>query len=348
MLGIHPRSTCALLRRCAHVAVFTALVSAVSFGTVSVSRAAPVNFVLDNTQSKLTAAFDVTALGGVLTASAQKAGSLTSRYNGTMSTLVGNIGLGGTNLTFLPGTDGDGTALSGIAPNVGGGTGTAAADYGVQLVAPLAVVIPPIDLSGIGLGTLNLGTLQSITANIALRNVLVDVSTSSSIPLNPIPVGTFNAADVDLTFSGTADINAALVLKAPDIGAYLINLALFNALDTGLAGTGIDLTVTGNLFTQEIAIGIPFALPFSGTVGNQVGTGAFQHVGAEYVMTLPISLGVLQGAGLPSIIGIDATLMGQFVGRAPYTLVPEPSSYALFAVGALGMMAFRRRQRALR
>ena len=117
MLGIHPRSASALTRRCAHVAVFTALVSAVSFGTVSVSRAAPVNFVLDNTQSKLTAAFDVTALGGILTASAQKAGSLTSRYNGTMSTLVGNIGLGGTNLTFLPGTDGDGTALSGIAPN---------------------------------------------------------------------------------------------------------------------------------------------------------------------------------------------------------------------------------------
>jgi len=312
-------------------------------------QAGPVNFTLISSSSTLNASFDVTALGGALTATQQKAGSLTSRYNGTVATNIGNLGIGGTSINFLPGQDGDATAMLGISPGIGGNLpGTAPGDYGVRLNAPFEIDLPAIDLSSLGLGTIDLGTLQSINVDIALRDIVVDVNTLGAIPMpTPItPVGTFDASLVDLSFGGTADINAALVLKQDNLVAYFANLVVLGLLETTLAGQGIDVTVSGNLLAQTISVGIPFSQAISGTLPNGAGTGTIEHIGPNYRLTLPVDFSVLESAGIDFVLGIDARLQGQFVGTAPFTTVPEPSTWALALIGLAVPVLGRRFRRA--
>jgi hypothetical protein len=316
--------------------------------------AGPVTFNLISSSSTLNASFDVTALGGALVATQQKAGSLTSRYTGSVATNITNLGIGGTAINFFPGQDGDATAMTGISPGIGGVLpGTAAGDYGVRLNAPLdqPIDLPAIDLSALnipGLTSLDLGVLQSVNVDIALRDIKVDITTVGSIPMpTPIaPIGTFDASQVDLGFTGTADINASLVLKQDNIIAYFANLAALTLLDSALSGQGIDVTVTGNLIAQTISVGLPFTQAISGTLPNGAGTGTIEHVGSNYRLTLPVDFSVLDSAGIDLVLGIDARLQGQFVGTAPFTTVPEPSTWALALVGLALPVLGRRFRRA--
>jgi hypothetical protein len=130
-----------------------------------------------------------------------------------------------------------------IAPGVGGTSGTAAADYGVVFTSPQSTVIPPIDLSGLGvsgLGTLDLGTLTGININIALRNFAVNMQ-SNPIALtagnNTYPTH-FDSTQVNIGVTGTADISVTASLKQANLTSFLVTNAALLLLQSTLAGQG--------------------------------------------------------------------------------------------------------------
>jgi hypothetical protein len=290
------------------------------------ARALTLDYTLTPTQSNVALVVDVDFLGGALTATEQFAGSLTTRYDGTMR--ADNIGT--TAIAFPSG----GAALARnqlgpfniprqISPAVGGTSGTAAGNYGVTLTAPVGIEVPPIEIPDFG--TLNLGTLQSVDVDIALRNVVLDAVTAVHLP---VAGGAFDAAQVDLLVTGNVDVNVAAVLRSPDLLSYLANLTVLSLLASSFPELGIG--VTGNVFTRDISVGIGTRLALDAVaVPNQAGAGSFTRVADDYVLVLP-RFGELAPAVLPGVLDLRLGLDGQLRGVAP---VPEPATAALLALG---------------
>ena len=182
--------------------------------------------------SSLTLVADVSIFGQALASSAQCTGCLTTKYDGTLQAT--NLGLA--SVRYDGGGAADARQQVGLfsiprqmAPGVGGAAGTAPADYGVTFSAPVGAPIPPIDIPN--LGTLNLGTLQSVDVKLAARDLVLDVTSTSFIPVTS---GTYDATQTTVLLSGNLDVSTALVLRAPDIGTYLVNLVATDA--SGQAG----------------------------------------------------------------------------------------------------------------
>jgi len=53
----------------------------------------------------------------------------------------------------------------------------------------------------------------------------------------------------------------------------------------------------------------------------------------------------LAGSGITDLVGLFSTLAGATIGQFVSTQVPEPTSMALLAAGAAGLVAARRRRK---
>jgi hypothetical protein len=299
--------------------------------------ASATSFTLDPNLSSLTLAADVSVLGGALTASAQCTGCLTTRYDGTLHAT--NLGLAAVQF------DGGGTADARqqlgsfniprqIAPGVGGAAGTAPADYGVTFSAPVGTPLPPIDIPNVG--TLNLGTLQSVDVKVALRDVVLDVTSTSFIPVSS---GAFDASQANVLITANADVLAALVLRAPDLATYLVNLSALTLLASSAPQLG--LTVSGNFLTRDISVGFGFGVPVNAlSAPNTASGGLISAVGDVVTITLPVDV-TATPSDITGVFGLDIGLQGslRMVGT-----VPEPATSLLVGAGVVALGAARRRR----
>lgn len=301
------------------------------------ARALTLDYTLAPTQSNVALVVEVDFLGGALTAEPQFTGSLTTRYDGTMRA----DNLGQSALAFPSG----GAAVARnqvglfnlprqISPAVGGASGTAPGNYGVTLTAPIGIALPPIEIPDFG--TLNLGTLQSVDVDIALRDVVLDAISATHVP---VAGGLYDASQLDVLVTGNADLNLAAVLRSPDLVTYFANLTVLSLLAAQFPELGLG--VTGNLLTRDISIGIGTRVVLDAVaVPNQADPGSFTRVGDDFVLVLPL-LAELAPQVLPGVLDLRLGFSGQLRGVAP---VPEPTTAALLAVG-LAALAGRRARR---
>ena len=360
----------ALLGRATHRTAVLAVCLLVA--GVSTAQATPLNFTLFNVNSSNESRLDLLATadlaGGQLTSSAQFDPSFLNG-DGSMSTLYNNTGNGSqlvTNVTqnsiqFPGGSTAIARTATGllgnlaIAPGLGGVSGTAPANYGVVFSSPQDIAIPPIDLAPFGVDLmLNLGTLTSIDAKVALRDVVVDI-VGGSIPLSPngsYPQ-TFDASALDIGISGTADILLGATVKQAGFLDYLATGIALTALETALSGQGIDLTIVNNgigALSYTIGFGLSTALPTTFATNNAAGLGTLEHIGGNLRLTVPVDFDVVPETPVDMLFSAQLGLSGQLVGQTPFVIVevPEPSSVVLGCLGAsvLGLVALRRRRSA--
>jgi hypothetical protein len=348
-----------------------AAVLALSLSAAGIANATPLNFTVFNPSSSNQSRLDLVAkanlAGGQLTSNPQVAagglnglGSMSTLYNdtGNGSVIAANVtqnwltfnNTGGAIARNATGLLNNNLA---IGPGVGGVSGTAPADYGVVFSSPQNVVIPPIDLAPYGLATtLNLGTLTSIDAKVALRDIVVDV-VSGVVPLNPggLYPQTFDASQLQIGISGTADILLGATVKQGGIIDYLATGVALAALQPALAGQGVNLTVVNNGFSQlsyTIGFGISTQLPTTLATNDDASLGTLEHIGANLRVTVPVKFDVVPVTAVDAIFSASYGLSGKLIGQTPFVVVevPEPSSIVLGLLGtaSVGLVAMRRRR----
>ncbi len=349
----------------------TALVAVCLLSGSGVANATLLDFTLFNVNSSNQSRLDLVATaelaGGQLTSSPQIA---PGGFNGlgSQSTLYNDTGNGSklaTNVTqqWISFQDTHGAIARNavgtlgnnlpIGPGVGGVSGTAPADYGVVFSSPQDIVIPPIDLTPLGLsGTLNLGTLTSIDAKVALRDVVVDV-VSGSIPLLPNATHpqTFDASQLQIGISGTADILLGATVKQGGLLDYLAAGVALTALQSTLSGQGIDLTIVNNGFGQlsyTIGFGLTTPLPTTLAVNDEATLGTLEHIGGNLRLTVPVNFDLVPSTPVDILFTAEYGLSGKLIGQTPFVVVevPEPSTLVMGVLGsaALGLVVARRRR----
>ncbi|HEY1602852.1 MAG TPA: PEP-CTERM sorting domain-containing protein [Pirellulales bacterium] len=340
-----------------------------------VAHALPLSFtninVSTSNQSRINIAATATLNGTPLVEGPQFAsgglngdGSASALYNqtatNTPSNMATNLGL------FSVGFPGGGEAQAAnavgllnnnlaIAPGVGGASGTAPADYGLVFTSPQSVVVPPIDVSALGISgltTLNLGTLTAINLNVALRNFAVDLNS----PILPMSGGGtypahFDSTQVNISVSGTTDMSLTATLKQDNITDFIATGAALIALQQGLSGQGISITETANILGLSYQVGFGFSttLPVTNAADGDASQGTVDHVGSNLRLTLPVKFDITPStlpAPLNTLIAADFSMSGQLIGQAPFQVVPEPSSAVLSLAGLMGAGIVARRRRA--
>jgi hypothetical protein len=330
-------------------AVAAALLMTAAASTVHASY----TYNITQSASQLNLTVSGTAFGGALNVTEQQASAVT-RYNGTIEadfpsgpTVGGSIYFpGGSNATAVNPTGLFSIPLQ-YAPNVNGGSGTAAANYGVNLNAPVGITLPAIDIPNVG--TINLGTLQSVNMAVAIRNLALDLE--STAPLAILAGGTFDPTGVNLGISsGFADLNGALVFQQPDLISHLAAVVAMNALAVAVPDLGV--TVSSNILARTVSLGLGTRFDLSGVAAslpNQATTnGSVSYVNPATLSTLIIPVNIdlpdLESLGIPaSLLTLDLNLTGQLRATA---FVPEASSVILATIGTLGIatLAYRRRK----
>jgi hypothetical protein len=360
-----------MIRTASILATLVAILSL--FAVSNRAFALPVTFtdfnVNSSTQSRINIAATATLNGTNLTEAPQFApgglngnGSESALYNQTSTNTPSNMG---TNLGLysigFPGNSNSQAANAvgafnnnlASAPGIGGASGTAPADYGMVFTSAQSIVIPPIDISSLNLGisTLNLGTLSSINLNVALRNFAINLS-SPILPTtgNGAYPQHFDSTQVTVSVSGTSDMSLTATLKQANITDWIATGAALVALQQSLAGQGITLTETGNLFGLSYQVGFGFSTPLPATnaLNGDASQGTIDHVGSNLRLTMPIKFDITPTtlpAPLNTLIAADFTMTGQLIGQAPFQVVPEPSSIALAAMSLFGLAAFARRRK---
>jgi len=346
------------------------------FLAAGTASATPLDFTLFNpsgsNQSRLDLVATANLAGGQLTASPTVApGGLNGL--GSQSTLYNDTGNGSklaTNVTqssisFLNTFGAIARNATGsfgnlnVGPGVGGVSGTAPANYGVTFSSPQSIAIPPVDLAPFGVPlVLNLGTLTSIDAKVALRDVVVDV-VGGSIPLSPSGSypQTFDASQLDIGISGTADILLGATVTQNNILDYgAVGIAL-GLLQSTLSGQGVALTYTANGYnflagqgSYTIGFGLTAALPTTIVPNTDATLGTLEHIGGNLRVTVPVKFDVVPETPVDMLFAAQFGLSGKLIGQVPYEVVevPEPSSIALGLLGSasLGLVALRRRRSA--
>ncbi len=184
---------------------------------IQIGQADPVVFEIDNTQSQL-------ATSGVFvgaTAIAQGAGALTTSYSGFI-----NANLSNTNIQFTGGSFIIAKTNGVWQPAVGGGSGSAPADYGPE--ATVTIVFP-------------------VTVYGAMRNIVFDMTS----PLLAVTNGGFNGTNLVFSFAtntAALDYNYSVSSGSKALNGYSTNTV-------ATAGT---LTTNGTVRKVVIQISTQF------------------------------------------------------------------------------------------
>jgi hypothetical protein len=337
---------------------------AVLFG-LSSARAELFTYTIIQNQSQINLTAGGTLFGGAITATEQQANAIT-RYNGTIG--VG-VSYGG------PAFPGEGAANAvnptgffniplQYTPNINGGAGTAAANYGLTLNAPVNFVIPTIPIPPELIAqfpflpsNLSLGTLTAVVGKVALRDISLEILSAGQIPRTG---NTFDAnlTQIDIT-NGFADLNIAARLRQPDLLTKAGLMLVLGSIAGLFPDLGITVTTPG-LFSLDIDVGIGFRVDISGlppvpnmAVADGTITGLSGPPGPS-TLTLPVKFGLdptLLPPELGPILGdlIDLTFDFEGVLVATAT-IPEASSLRLIGMPLLagGAWFVRRRRTPLR
>lgn len=362
---------CVIKTRSLRARVLTFGLSAAVVLVGSFASAAGLTFTLNQSQSNISLDIKNAQLFGQdLTLAEQATGSLKSSYTGTVVTDID-----GSSIDFPGGSAADASILTktvlftkvpvDMLPGLNGVGSATGADYGFTLSAPIGQALPPIDLTFLsipGVTTLNLGTFKAVNLNTALRDVVLDVTTSTPIPRSGIPaLTTFDASQATFGLTGNADVSLAAVLSAGDFLSYQVNglalAALANLVNAQVPGLlSVNYNPLAIFGPYDISIGLGTRLPLNGLqLPNEDATklGSLQVVGTQYRMTLPVSFNAIPdfsslgaASGLLSfLLPLHLGFSGQLVGTAPKIAVPEPGSVVLLGIGlvSLALVTVKRR-----
>lgn len=326
-------------------------------------RAAVVTYSIVQSSSQINLTAGGTLFGGALTVTEQHANAIT-RYNGS---IVTDVTIGGPD--FVGGSSANAVNPTGLfslplqySPNIGGGAGTAPANYGLNMTAPVSFVIPSFsipqeirDQYPFLPATLSLGTLSSVVAKVALRDVTLDILSDDRILRSGNDFDA-NLANIDIS-GGFSDINIAARLTQPDLLTKAAMQLLLSALAGAFPDLGLTVTSPG-LFSLDIDVGFGFRVDLAGlpAVPNLAAAdGTITGLGGPpgpSTLTLPIEFGLdpiidVLPQELIDILGgfldLDFEFSGVLVATAT---VPEPSALALTGLAAamaFGGVYYRRR-----
>lgn len=320
-------------------------------------EAAPYTYTIDKSQSQINLTATGNAFGGALTIEEQHA-STPTKYEGSLVVEYPAGPLPGGSIAFPGGSAAAADVMRGlfsipkaVSPAEGGGAGKDPANYGLTLTLPIAWDIPPIPFpNNIG-GEIDLGVLESVEIDVAMRDMVFDVTSPALAPIDIDSSSEFDATGDLLTgvhlglSSGYLDVNGALVLQQENLLTYFVSLAALEAIELLLPDLGLE--VSGSLLALEIEIGIGSRLDLAGipdllTVANgptDPGLVEFDPVTQDSTLTLPVSLDLPDldfGLGLWDL---DMNLDGQLVATAT---LPEPSAMSLLALSGLALLRRRR------
>jgi hypothetical protein len=316
-------------------------------------------YTITQNQSQLNLTAGGTILGNTLTVTEQQANA-TTKYNGTVQVGFNGSPAPSGAIDFPGGSAASAVNPTGFlniplqfTPGVGGGAGTAAANYGVNIAAPIGIQIPSFTIPVNGTDvTLNVGTLQSFTMSMAVRDLDLDV-TSGFTGIGPGGVFDANATSIGIV-AGFADLNGSLVFDQSNIIDTLAVAAALNLLAG--AAPNLGLTVSTNLLNSTVSLGIGTRIDLASLAGaslpNQAttdGTVSFVNLATPSTLVLPvdITLPSLEALGLPpEILDLQLSLAGQLRATGLIVDVPEPSSVVLgaMAVSSLALVIRRRRR----
>lgn len=340
-------------------------VGAIVVATATPALAGPYTYNIIQSQSQLNLTASGSVLGGVLNVEEQFANEPT-KYMGTMvADFPAGPGPGGS-ITFPGGSAAAADTLRGglfnsqrqVSPGVGGGAGAAPANYGLILNAPIDIDLPSIPLPD-PIGSIDLGVLDSVQMDIALREVTWDITmglldAEKGIDAN----GEFDASGgigsgVQLALaSGFLDLNGSLIFRQDNVASYLATLAAITALTAALPDLGltVDGNPDGNIFTTEVGLGIGTRIDLSGipdilTLPNGAidpGSVSYNSLTGASTLMLPVDIN-LPDLGIPAdLLDLDLNFSGQLVATA---IVPEPSSMVLGLMGVIGFAVYGVRRR---
>ena len=349
-------------------AIACAVVAAALALAPGLASATPLDFTLVNvtggTASRLAVSSAAQIGGTLITATAQLpagglngAGSLITLWNDTGNGSRLATDLTQQSLTFLD-TQGAvarnavgslGNALA-IAPGPAAVGSTGPANYGLRYSVPQSIVLPPIDLTPFGLpGTLNLGTLTSFDTRVALRGLQLDLL--GSVPLLGAygAPQSFAASGLQVALAGSADLLLGGTVQQASLADYLAAGLALNALQGVLAQQGAVPTVQNNGFiSRSYTIGLAqsTALPVVLADNALAGAGTVQQVGANLRLTVPLAFQVAPSTPLDFLFSATYSFDGALVGQVPFVVVevPEPGTWALMALGLLGVAVAARRR----
>jgi hypothetical protein len=321
------------------------------------ARAANI-FTITQSQSQLNLTAAGSFLGGNLTITEQNP-SATTRYNGTIA--VNNYGLPapGALLGFAAGGAANAVNPPGnFQPNVGGGAGQTAGNYGVNIEAAIGFEIPEGDIP---IGDINfdpsmLGTIESFTMKLAVRNLVLDVTGG---PTEIGPGGTFDPTSTSLSIvSGFADLNGSLVFNTGSLLNKVAAYVALTALVSQVPDLGLTVTTPDGALGTRVGLGIGTRLDLAELAGTALpnlsatdGTITYGDELTASTLTLPVDIALpgLDGLGLPGgILDLQLGLTGQLLATGLVTevlAVPEPSTLVLGSLAAVGLIVAARRRR---
>ena len=233
----------------------------------------------------------------------------------------------------------DGGGAGGIGPVVQTGTGALTLNGGITVTNLEATAIPV--LSGnvtlpVGAHTVAIGVVPGAPGQVGLElNAAVTGGGSLNVTSGVLGLGnTVSTANLNLAASSTLSLNNLVTATTitPTIGA--------------LTGSGsVTVNVTGTAQVQLVVGNNNATGTFTGTITgpisiSKIGTGSQTFTKSMTLNSLTIADGgeVVFGDGLPF-----AAFAPEAGFSASAAVVPEAGSVALLMVGALGMLARRRR-----
>jgi hypothetical protein len=308
------------------------------------------NFTIQREASEIDLTVDGTFFGGAAT--------IMEQYPGSETFYMGDIvaGHASNSVDFVGNSNAEADNLReqvfifslerNVSPGVGGNGPASPANYGIETMIPTEIALPDIPLGDL---TLSLGTLMSVDIDIAIRDLVLDLTSAGPLAINPGD-DTFDATQVDVSIAqGFADIGGSLVFQQEDFSSWLAATFALNAL--AIASPELGITVTQNLgnFTNSVGLGTRVDISGATILANMTaldGTAVGFDSAGLATLTVPLDFEITPDLGIdPSILDLDLKFSGQLVAEA---LVPEPSTLVLSVMGAMFLAGtfWRRRRRA--